>query len=441
MVTSPPPGTFTVSFEISAELRGITSSPERDHRTGESPEPSDGDSSGPSSALWSVIAAGIIASVLYGVGHRIFGAILHDESRWYEVLEVAVVAVVTCFVLWAVVLRPLHRRISVEQASSRARQQALTEYASVQEFDSKLHRALEMAPTEDMTYQTTRKALRVGVNGLDAEILLADSSDAHLKRALVVDEDGPASCGVVSPRDCPAIRRAQTLLFESSEMIDACPFLEDRSGGACAAACVPLSVGGRSIGVLHTATTLANPPSGEQISRLESIATQVGSRIGMLRVMSATTLQAATDPLTGLLNRRSIEDETQQLIRQNRPFALAMGDLDHFKQLNDTRGHEAGDRALRLYAQVLRKSLRSNDLISRYGGEEFVIVFPDLDVVSATAALERAQEALRVGSPTPRASAPRSAAEIRSPPKARAISPSPRIHSPWTSAARTSLRS
>lgn len=334
--------------------------------------------------------------MLYAIGHRVFEVVLHVESGWHEALEVAVMAVVTCVVLWVGVLRPLHRRINAERASSQSRQQALTGHAQVREFESKLHRALEMASTEDMTYRTTRKALVVGVNGLDAEVLLADSSDAHLKRALVVDEQGPVACTVVSPHDCPAIRRAQTLVFESSEMIDACPYLEDRPGGPCAAACVPLSVGGRSIGVLHATTPIENPPDNAQINRLEAIATQAGSRIGMLRVMSATTLQAATDPLTGLLNRRSIENQTQQFIKQNRPFALAMGDLDHFKKLNDTHGHEAGDRALRLYAQVLKKSLRSDDLISRFGGEEFVIVFPDVDVTTAVAALQRTQEALLV---------------------------------------------
>ncbi len=346
--------------------------------------------------MWSLIATGLIVSALDVIADRVFADVLQLESRWHEPIEVVIMAVVTGVVLWAGVLRPLYRRIDTQRASSQARQQALTEYASTQDFESKLHRALEMAPTEEMTYRTTRKALQIGVDGLDAEILLADSSEAHLKRALAVNDQGPAACTVVSPHDCPAIRRAQTLVFESSEAIDACPYLEDRPGGPCAAVCMPLSVGGRSIGVLHTATATAHVPSAVTISRLEAIATQAGSRIGMLRVMSTTTLQAATDPLTGLLNRRSIENQTQQLIKQGRPFALAMGDLDLFKRLNDTHGHDAGDRALRLFAQVMQRSLRSNDLISRYGGEEFVIVFPDVDVTIAASALQRTQETLLV---------------------------------------------
>jgi diguanylate cyclase (GGDEF)-like protein len=76
------------------------------------------------------------------------------------------------------------------------------------------------------------------------------------------------------------------------------------------------------------------------------------------------------------------------------PVAVAMADLDHFKNLNDTYGHETGDRALRLFARVLRDSLRAHDLISRYGGEEFALAFPDCSSVDATRALTTVQTQL-----------------------------------------------
>jgi diguanylate cyclase (GGDEF)-like protein len=74
---------------------------------------------------------------------------------------------------------------------------------------------------------------------------------------------------------------------------------------------------------------------------------------------------------------------------------VAMADLDHFKALNDTHGHETGDRALRLFAQVLRSSLRSNDLIARYGGEEFAVVLPSCSAEEARAALDQVRVALK----------------------------------------------
>jgi diguanylate cyclase (GGDEF)-like protein len=103
--------------------------------------------------------------------------------------------------------------------------------------------------------------------------------------------------------------------------------------------------------------------------------------------MAETQLQASTDTLTGLLNRRAFSEKLASVPPNLHPVAVAMADLDHFKNLNDTYGHETGDRALRLFARVLRDSLRAHDLISRYGGEEFAIAFPDCSSVDATRAL------------------------------------------------------
>jgi diguanylate cyclase (GGDEF)-like protein len=110
---------------------------------------------------------------------------------------------------------------------------------------------------------------------------------------------------------------------------------------------------------------------------MEALAEQAGLRIGVLRAMASSQLQATTDPLTGLLNRRSLEADLSVLHSGDHRFAVAFIDLDHFKVLNDTFGHETGDRALRSFARVLRSTARESDLVCRWGGEEFVIVFPD----------------------------------------------------------------
>jgi diguanylate cyclase (GGDEF)-like protein len=107
--------------------------------------------------------------------------------------------------------------------------------------------------------------------------------------------------------------------------------------------------------------------------------------------MSETQLQAATDGLTGLLNRRSFEKEVTALRSNGTALSLVMADLDHFKALNDTHGHPAGDRALVLFAQMLRSSFRSQDLIGRHGGEEFIIALPGCTAANA----QRTLDALR----------------------------------------------
>jgi diguanylate cyclase (GGDEF)-like protein len=347
-----------------------------------------------SSSRQMVALTAVVVGVAYLVVDRLV-AELTGSALVDNAIEVTALVALTAVALWLLVIRPLRREADVERAVTAEREGRLRVEAERQEFEAMLHRALEMAPTEEAACRATAKALRVGVAELDVEVLLADSSDAHLKRAVAVGGDeSRAACDVGSPWDCPAIRRAQTLQFASSEALDACPYLENRPGGSCAATCVPVSVGGRSIGVVHAASAPGSPHSAGDVARLEAVATQSGSRLGMLRVMTATHLQAATDPLTGLLNRRSFENQAHELLRRNVPFALAMADLDHFKALNDTHGHDAGDRALRLFARTMSTVLRADDLVCRYGGEEFVIVFPERSITEASAALERVQENL-----------------------------------------------
>lgn len=340
---------------------------------------------------------GIMVAVVFVITDRV----LHQTSMVGEigdvVIESAVMVVTTCTLLWFGVLRPLFREVGVERDRAAEREARLIAGAEEQDFEQQIQRALEMADTEAAVYRTVRKAMTVATAGRGAELLLADSSDAHLKPAVLVgDDEDRLHCSVETPQGCPAVRQARTLTFTSSEHIDACPHLEARPGGPCAATCTPVTMGGRSIGVIHAATDRGLSASPPEIRQLESIAALSGARIGMIRVMTSTSLQASTDPLTGLLNRRSFEDQAVNLLRSGRPFALAMCDLDHFKVVNDTNGHEAGDRALRVFANTLRSVLRSEDLICRYGGEEFVIVLPGLSADQATAVLHRVQEQLFV---------------------------------------------
>lgn len=107
--------------------------------------------------------------------------------------------------------------------------------------------------------------------------------------------------------------------------------------------------------------------------------------------------QANTDPMTGVLNRRAFQDRIDQF-RDNtpdRPGTLALFDLDHFKQVNDGHGHDAGDAALLHFADVLRASLRVEDVIGRLGGEEFAVLFPGLPTAAAMAACERVRNSLQ----------------------------------------------
>jgi diguanylate cyclase (GGDEF)-like protein len=338
----------------------------------------------------------ILVATYYVVSLIVGELIAADRLLMRVTLQLGILVVVTSGLLWGLLIRPLRADRDAERARTADREMQLMADGHRQEWQARLHRAMEMAHTESGAYRVVERVLRSVVATGSSELLVADASDAHLERVVTVAAAGsPIGCDVPRPQDCPAVRRAQPQVFQDSEEFDACPYMRGCATSSVSAVCVPVNIMGRAVGVIHAQGPVGRAPE-YAIPNLEMLADHAGTRIGMLRVMEQTSLQASTDPLTGLLNRRSLENATQPLLDQGRQFALAMGDLDHFKQLNDVHGHEVGDRALRLFAQALKGSLREEDLVCRFGGEEFVVVFPDLEPDLAANALDRVREELLI---------------------------------------------
>lgn len=343
-------------------------------------------------------------SVIFGaelVAHYVCTSLVHIEDDLLgAMLDATIIMGISMPVVYFLVVRPLKLALEREQKLAEDREQQMILEGKRQQFDASLHRAMELADTEEEALQTAQRVIDRIEHTPSLEILLADSSQAHLRRATAsLSAAGCSGCGVESPMKCAAVRRAQTLVFQDSESIDACPRLINRPEGRVAAVCVPISISGRAIGVLHAMAPFGTVEStqtlhAETVGRMEVIATQVGARVGILRAMESSQLQAGTDPLTGLPNRRAFDHKLTELIRKGMPYALAVGDLDHFKKLNDTHGHEVGDRALRVFAQVLKSTLRGEDIFCRFGGEEFAIVLAGVNAQDGTRVLDRIREVL-----------------------------------------------
>ncbi|MFN2537338.1 MAG: diguanylate cyclase, partial [Mycobacteriales bacterium] len=263
------------------------------------------------------------------------------------------------------------------------------------EFGRQVVEAFDMADDEEAAREVVARAMTEVALDLPMELLLADSSKAHLARAVEHPTKGAACCPVGTPFECVAVRRGSAVTFSDSEALHSCPKLRGREAGPVSAACVPVTFMGRAIGVLHSTGEQGQVPDAETVERLSRLAAHTGSRIGTLRATRQTQLQAATDSLTGLVNRRTFDNEVRELLTEGSGFALAFGDLDHFKALNDQYGHDAGDRALRLFAKVLKETTRADDVVARYGGEEFVVVLPGRSASEAGEAMQRIRTALR----------------------------------------------
>ncbi len=156
---------------------------------------------------------------------------------------------------------------------------------------------------------------------------------------------------------------------------------------------IPLKIGKRTIGVLDVESDEYDAFDEWEIKLLSSIAAQIGNAIEKSRLYEETKMLSLTDPLTGLPNRRHfdimMDAELRRAERYNRPLAVLLLDLDHFKNYNDKHGHVAGDKVLIEYAKTMKSSIRDIDLICRYGGDEFIVVLPETDEIFARAVAER----------------------------------------------------
>jgi diguanylate cyclase (GGDEF)-like protein len=161
---------------------------------------------------------------------------------------------------------------------------------------------------------------------------------------------------------------------------------------------IPLIVQDRALGCMNLYMIERHEFAPDEIQLVSTFASQAAVSIENARLFEETRQLAITDPLTGLANHRQFYDqlarEFRRAQRYQRPLALLMLDLDHFKAFNDRHGHLAGDQALRETADVLRQNARSVDILARYGGEEFAIILPETDLPRAASHGERIRSAV-----------------------------------------------
>lgn len=207
-----------------------------------------------------------------------------------------------------------------------------------------------------------------------------------------------ADVAAFAPDDCWGLRRGR--LFPESEASRGlvCTHV---SGGCGEAApdyvCQPLFAQNTLLGLLYRETPAVGDAPVQQLATM--LAEQVSLAIANIELREQLRGQALRDPLTGLANRRFLEgalaQEGASSLRSGRPLALALLDLDLFKQINDTHSHEAGDAVLRAMGEVLKEQTRSSDIVGRYGGEEFLVLLPDTGLDGAVAVANHLLEAVR----------------------------------------------
>jgi diguanylate cyclase (GGDEF)-like protein len=215
-----------------------------------------------------------------------------------------------------------------------------------------------------------------------AVVLNRNASDDQLEITRDVGADTSivpiANVELLRPRSCMAVRfsRPYDRRHPGDDGLARCEICGEL---AVASACEPLLVSGQVIGSVLVASP--KPISSERRLRLSESVAQAAPIIANHRNLAVAETHALSDPLTGLANRRLADETLKRMAsfasRSKASLAAVMIDIDHFKRLNDVHGHESGDQALALVAQIISASIRESDFAARFGGEEFLVLLPD----------------------------------------------------------------
>jgi diguanylate cyclase (GGDEF)-like protein len=171
--------------------------------------------------------------------------------------------------------------------------------------------------------------------------------------------------------------------FANSPLVLGDPFIRFYIGA-------PLNTpAGYNIGALCAMDTVPHDPTAEQIKLLQDLARLVVDELELRKL-------ACLDPLTGVLTKRGLEKAINRLIAKldNAEACVVMMDVDHFKSVNDTHGHGAGDRVLQSAVEACRASVRPQDVVARVGGEEFAIILPGMTLSEGLKAAERMRQGI-----------------------------------------------
>lgn len=218
-----------------------------------------------------------------------------------------------------------------------------------------------------------------------------------------LDLDGEEVCPTVE-----AIRKKQMVIIDDlSRSLDfpAKQAYEGLGTNAMISLPIKLMTQEQPLGVLTLLFEDANIYGSEELELFENIADTIAfglqaikDRIDNERLIVALDIQATTDALTGCINRHKgisiVKEEVKRAHRYDRPLSLLYLDIDHFKSINDTFGHERGDAVLIGVAESIRKVIRSSDSAVRWGGEEFIVILPESTKQSAVALAEKIRREL-----------------------------------------------
>lgn len=257
----------------------------------------------------------------------------------------------------------------------------------------KMHDCLQVCLTPDAAYAALPDLLQPLFPNCAGGIFTIDTPGGQVKAQATWGQPlrSEVEFGLA---DCWALRWGRGYWVPADQAERHCQHVTPESGAVTL--CIPMLAQGEFSGLLYlsAANPAALPTAKRQLAH--TVAEQVALAITNLHLRETLKEQSIRDPLTGLFNRRYLEESLQQEIiraqRYHHSIGVIMIDIDHFKQFNDTYGHDAGDYVLKTVGQLIQERVRRSDIACRYGGEELTLILPSTTLEEAALRAE----ALRV---------------------------------------------
>lgn len=332
-----------------------------------------------------VVAAVLVAQL--DTGHIARWLARQSHTRVDEAIVSTFILVIGLGVLSIRRWRDLARELAVSERLRRATIALNSEIRHVTELSD----LLQACRSTDEAHRLVAERAALLLPGSSGVVYTIDENN---RAGTVATWGVPASrSDAFDASECWAFRRGQEHVMVDRSGVLRCAHIDNGVSGR--ALCMPMVAQSETVGLLHVespATVTAQTPVGALWTDAErrlvkTLADQGAVAFTNLALREHLRLQSFRDPLTGLYNRRYLDDVLpQQLARarlEGSRLSVLMIDVDHFKRLNDTHGHDAGDSALRALAAMFRSQFRGDDICCRFGGEEFVVSLPGSTVESA----------------------------------------------------------
>lgn len=342
--------------------------------------------------VWPAVGASLGAFVIFLTVDIALGPSTHIVLR--VVGGVAAIAVVAAL-FELVVIGPLRATLGDALGRTAELRTSATSADARLGLIHQLDHALRTADNDGDALDALGRAIVREFDDRVAEVLLATAGDAHLKWRIEVAPSGLGLPRSIDGRpSCRALVSSSMTISAGPDDIDRCAHIDDSDDPAAigSACCVPIIADREPLGVLFLGGPLGDVLDDDRRDLLLTLVNMTGDRIALLRGRRARRGHGPVDALTDLATRPTAERRIAELSAQWAPFALAVGDFDHFGELNEHEGTDTGDQILRAYGQVLRRVLRPDDLAARIGGDRFLLILEACDETAARGVVERIRE-------------------------------------------------